>query len=151
MTEQKKPVVGSRLLRDPKPVGLAAQYYLEADGTVGGVVVIDESKEGPPGHAHGGALAMLVDEAMGMAAWYQGHRVVAVNLNINYRHAVPLNQPVTVTGKVDRLDGRKAFGVGKVILPDGTVAVEATGIFVEAPQYVGEDKFAPKDQSDESV
>ena len=40
--------------------------------------------EGPPGHAHGGSMAAVLDEAMGAAAWMEGHLVVAVRLATSF-------------------------------------------------------------------
>ena len=141
MPEDKTPITGSRFITSPKPAGFEMQLYADANGTVSGTVVIDANKQGPPEHAHGGSLVTLLDEVMGIAAWYQGHRVMVVNLNINFRCPVPLHQEITATGKVSHTEGRKVFGVGTITLPDGTVAVEATGIFVEAPEVFDKEGF----------
>lgn len=117
---------------------LGAQFYAEEDGSVAAMVQIDSRQEGPPGYAHGGALAALLDEAMGAAVWYSGSRVVAVHLSIDYKRAVPLGVRARVVGSVERRDGRKVFTDGSILLPDGTVAVTATGIFVDAPQIFPE-------------
>ncbi len=130
-------IAGSRFAYGQVPAGFGLQLFLDEEGKVTGTVIVDTSKEGPPGHVHGGALASLVDEAMGAACWQNGYRVVAVNLNVSYRRAVPLQTEVTVTGKVERKDGRKLHTSGQIILPDGLVAVDVTGVFVEAPQFFG--------------
>ncbi len=136
-SDTKHPIGGSTFVFGETPGGFGAELFLDEQGVVSGEVTIDTSKQGPPGHAHGGSLATLIDEAMGAACWQNGYRVLAVNLNFNYRRPVPLGVTVTITGKVERQDGRKIHTSGAVILPDGTVAVEGTGIFVEAPQYFG--------------
>ncbi|MEQ8673855.1 MAG: PaaI family thioesterase [Aggregatilineales bacterium] len=135
--DTKHPIGGSTFVFGDVPAGFGAQFYLDDEGTVTGTVKIDSSKQGPPGHAHGGSLATLIDEAMGAACWQNGYRVLAVNLNFNYKRPVPLGAEVTITGRVERKDGRKIHTRGAVILSDGGVAVEGTGIFVEAPQYFG--------------
>lgn len=136
-------IKGSRFVFGAKPGGFEAAFYADEQGNATGTVIIDESKEGPPGHAHGGSLATLIDEAMGAAAWNQGYRVLAANLNFNFRRPVPLNTGVYVSGRVERKEGRKIFTSGALTLPDGTVAVEGTGIFVEAPQHFVEDGYNP--------
>ena len=143
MSKGKIPVSGSIYVGGSESCGFGAQFYADESGAISATLTLDDSKQGPPGHAHGGSLATLIDEAMGIAAWYQGHRVLAVNLNINFRRAVPLNVPVTVHGQLERVEGRKVFTTGKLTLPDGTVAVEGTGLFLTAPQYVGEGKPTP--------
>ncbi|MFN8374347.1 MAG: PaaI family thioesterase [Anaerolineae bacterium] len=112
---------------------MGVEFYLQDDGSVLGSATLQKGHEGPPFHVHGGVLASLLDEAMGAAAWASGKRVVAVNLNFNFRKPVPLGMPLRIEGRVDRVERRKNFTVGQLLLPDGAVAVEGTGIFVEAP------------------
>lgn len=138
--DESRRIGGSPLIMNPQPGGFGARFYAEgADGEakVIGKVVVDATKEGPPGHVHGGALATLVDEAMGASAWYSGLRVVAVSLTFSLRLAVPLGVEITMRGRVTGRDGRKVFTSGELLLPDGRVAVEGTGVFVEAPHLVG--------------
>jgi uncharacterized protein (TIGR00369 family) len=139
----KVPVGGTQFLNGPKPVGFDVRFYADEEGRFSGTVTVDISKQGPPGHVHGGALATLLDEAMGGAAWYKGHRVLAVNLDISFKRAVPLDTEILITGEVVRVEGHKVFAAGKITLPDGTIAVEGKGVFVEAPQYVGNDNQNP--------
>lgn len=113
MSERKR-MHGSRFTFGPQPGGFGAEFYLETDGAVSGQVTLTIEKEGPPGHAHGGSLATLLDEAMGMAVWSQGLRVLAANLNVNYKRPVPLNQPITVRGWVER---RKVFTAAAITCP----------------------------------
>lgn len=137
---------GSRIVFAPPPGGFGARFYaLDNDEGVVGFVTVDATKQGPPGHVHGGASATLVDEAMGASAWFSGRRVVAVNLNINLKHAVPLEQELRLEGRVVKQEGRKVFTIGALILPDGRVAVEGSGIFVIAPpELVGaSEQFNP--------
>jgi uncharacterized protein (TIGR00369 family) len=117
---------------------LGAQFYAEVDGSVAASVLIDARQEGPPGYAHGGALAALLDEAMGAAVWYSGVRVAAVHLTFDYKRAVPLGVQARITGHIRRREGRKVFTDGAILLPDGAVAVTASGIFVDAPQIFPE-------------
>ncbi len=98
---------------------MGAQFYTQDDGSVAAQVVIDERHEGPPGYAHGGALAAMLDEAMGAAVWFSGTRVAAVHLGFDYRRAVPLGVEVHVSGWVEHREGRKVFTSGVIRLPDG--------------------------------
>ncbi|MCU0496180.1 MAG: PaaI family thioesterase [Anaerolineae bacterium] len=143
MVEGLRRIGGSPYVFQPPPGGFGARLYDAGVEGIIGKVVIDQSKEGPPGHAHGGSLATLVDEVMGASAWFGGHRVLAVNLNISLKLAVPLNIEVTLKGRVQRKEGRKIYTTGELILPDGRIAVEGTGVFVEAPQLVGADGLNP--------
>lgn len=134
-----KAIGGTDFITAPEPQGFGMRFYADGEGNVSGKITLRQDKQGPPGHAHGGALIALLDEAMGAAAWNMGYRVVAVNLNFNLKRAVPLHTEITIRGKVESREDRKVFTSGQVILPDGTVAVDCTGLFLEAPAYVGGD------------
>lgn len=125
---ERTPVVGSKFSG-----WLGIQFYAASDGSIIGDVILQPDQEGPPLYAHGGISASLLDEAMGTSAWRAGYKVVAANLNLNYRHPVPLGVEVHVRGHVESIEGRKVYTSGSIILPDGTVAVEATGLFIHAP------------------
>ncbi|MFW5748668.1 MAG: PaaI family thioesterase [Chloroflexota bacterium] len=130
---QSQPTNGSRFVFGRRPAGFEATITRNPAGGLILTVTLDLSKEGPPGHAHGGSLATLLDEAMGSAAWADGYQVLAANLNIDYMTPVPLNTPLTITGRVDRKEGRKVFTSGEILLPDGRTATRGTGLFIEAP------------------
>lgn len=125
-------ISGSMFLGGAHSIG--AVFYVMDDESVQAHVEITSQQEGPPNHAHGGILASLLDEAMGASAWAAGHRVLAVNLNISFRKPVPVGALVHVAGRVERVEGRKVFTTGAITLPDGTHAVDGTGLFVVAPQ-----------------
>jgi hypothetical protein len=142
MTQQQEDglirIGGSTFIFAPPPGGFGVQMYFDpsTNETIG-YVSVDDSKQGPPGHVHGGAVTTLIDEAMGACVWYRGFRVVAVNLNINLKLAVPLNVEVILRGRVARQEGRKIFTSGELVLPDGQIAADGSGVFVEAPHLVG--------------
>jgi len=81
--------------------------------------------EGPPGHAHGGAMAAVLDEVLGLAAWAAGHPIVVGNLNINFRQLLPLLQVMQVESEVVSVEGRKVKVHGKIVDSEGTVYAEA--------------------------
>lgn len=93
--------------------------------------------QGPPLHAHGGAIAAVLDEAMGTCAWMNGHMVVAVNIDVDYRRMVPLGQPLVLRCALTRVEGRKVFAHGDLCTADGEILAESEGIFV----VVGADKM----------
>jgi acyl-coenzyme A thioesterase PaaI-like protein len=115
---------------------MGVTYHLLDDGSVTAAVEIGGGQEGPPGYAHGGAMAAILDEAMGAAAWFNGTPGLSVHLEFDYQRPVPLGASVRVTGRVERCEGRKVFTSGAVLLADGAVAVSARGIFVGAPQLL---------------
>ncbi len=96
----------------------------------------DEAQQGPPGHAHGGASAAVIDEAMGAAVWQSGLQALLANLNLNYRLPIPLHTPLRAEAWLEKLEGRKAHAVGRILVGD-RVAVEATGLYVHIPTFFG--------------
>jgi len=130
----KIPLTGSRFLTDGAPGGMGLEFYLGEDGVVVATVTPELRHEGPPGHVHGGFATALLDEAMGAAVWQAGHRAVTVNLVTDFRAPVPIGAEVTVRGWVDRIEGKKIHSVGSITLPDGRLAVEGRGLWVEMPE-----------------
>jgi acyl-coenzyme A thioesterase PaaI-like protein len=86
--------------------------------------------EGPPGHAHGGAQAALLDEGMGAVAWLSGKTVLAAKLEINFRTPLPLGTILTLHAEITKMEGRKVYTTGKLEADDGRVFSEGTGLFV---------------------
>lgn len=77
--------------------------------------------EGPPGHAHGGSIAAVLDEVLGLTAWAAGHPVVVGNLNISFRQLLPIQMVVQVTTRLISEKGRKIMVHGEVSSLDGIV------------------------------
>ncbi|HXT52702.1 MAG TPA: PaaI family thioesterase, partial [Thermoanaerobaculia bacterium] len=72
---------GSFVSGDPVGDTLRVAYFRrEGDGRLMGRAWFGPGTAGPPGHAHGGAMAAVLDEAMGAAAWMAGHIAVAAHL-----------------------------------------------------------------------
>ena len=59
--------------------------------------------------------------------------MVTVKMEMTYRKPVPLEQPLKITARIDELRGRRISTTGQVLLPDGTVAVEAHGLYLRIP------------------
>ncbi len=119
------------------PKGFGLRWWYE-DGRIFAEHTFTLAQQGPPGYAHGGALAAVLDEAMGAAVWSAGHRVLAGELHIRYLKPVPLGAPVRVEAWVVGREGKKVFTEGRITLPDGEVATTARGVFVEAPHIFPE-------------
>jgi acyl-coenzyme A thioesterase PaaI-like protein len=77
--------------------------------------------EGPPDHAHGGSIAAVLDEVLGLAAWADGHKVVVGNLNVNFRQLLPIQTVVQVNTKIVSVEGRKIMVHGEICSLDSTV------------------------------
>ncbi len=80
--------------------------------------------EGPPGNAHGGSIAAVMDEALGLAAWAEGYSVVVGNLNVSFKNLLPLQKVVTLESRVVSVEGRKIMVHGRLFSDDNTVYAE---------------------------
>jgi len=119
---------------NPHSIGLT--WWVD-DGVLTSDFTLNDSQQGPPHHAHGGASAAILDEAMGLVVWATGLKVAAVNLEVNYLKPLPLHQPLTVEARITQKDERKIFSSGEIKLSNGVTAVNGRGIYVIAPQLFG--------------
>jgi acyl-coenzyme A thioesterase PaaI-like protein len=106
-------------------------YVRESDGALVGKVWFGPGAQGPPGHAHGGSMAAVMDEALGSSCWVAGHPVVAAELTTRFKNMLPLGSVYTAEAWVEEVDGRKVYTRGQIIDDEGTVYAEATGLFIE--------------------
>lgn len=118
--------------------GLRAFFYEQPDGTLLARFTGREEHQGYPGRMHGGVIAGIMDETIGRAIMI-GHGPdpgvwgVTAELKLRFRRPVPLGVELTAMGRITR-DTRLLFeGEGKLLLPDGTVAVEAKGKYLKLP------------------
>ena len=94
----------------------------------------DPITNGPPDGVHGGVLAGVFDELLGSVCVLNDVAGFTGTLSIRYRSLTPLEQPISMRGWVDRVEGRKTFARGTFHHGD-TLCAEAEGVFigVEAP------------------
>ena len=91
--------------------------------------------EGPPDSVHGGAIAAVLDEAMGAVCWMNGHPVVGARITINYRHLTPLGFSGRVESWIEQIDGRKISIKSQLTDEQGKVHAEGEALFIElAPE-----------------
>lgn len=109
--------------------------YVDDTGVLTSEFTLSDRHQGPPGHAHGGASAAILDEVMGLVVWAAGHKVLAANINVNYRKPLPLHVPLLAEARISEVGERKISSVGKILLPDLTVAVEGSGVYVIATNF----------------
>ena len=123
------------------PHGLGITMFVDDDGLLTSEFTLGQAQQGPPGHSHGGASAAILDEMMGLVVWAAGHKVLAANININYRKMLPLFQPLMAEAHITEVGARKILSVGRILLPDSTVAVEGSGVYVVAAKFFESSKL----------
>jgi acyl-coenzyme A thioesterase PaaI-like protein len=88
--------------------------------------------EGPPGCVHGGIIAGLFDELLGVANIASGVGAMTGTLTIVYRSPTPLYEELTLEGRTTSIDGRKVRAAGTLHAGD-RLCCEAEGIFILVP------------------
>ena len=113
---------------------LAPPVLLEVEGVeVRGHATIGSAYEGPPGCVHGGVIAALFDELLGVANITSGVGAMTGTLTIKYRSPTPLLTPLTFAARTNSIEGRKVFTSGTIHAGDRLCA-EADGIFIQVEQ-----------------
>lgn len=123
---------GSFVSGKPEGDRLRVRYFRRPDDRrLVGRAWFGPGAEGPPGHAHGGSIAAVLDEAMGAAAWTEGHIVVAVRLDTSFQRMLPLGTDATLEAWVDRVEGRKVWTRGRLLDAGGEPFATAEALFVK--------------------
>lgn len=124
---------------DPEGNRFNVRYYLDLAQHLRAKVWFGPETEGPPGHAHGGSMAAVIDEVLGLAAWAAGYSVVVGNLNISFRNMLPLNKVVSVETKIISVEGRKVMVHGRIYCDKSTYAVgECLCITIQPKKTISE-------------
>lgn len=85
--------------------------------------------EGPPGHVHGGVCALMLDHVLGATAHRPGKPAFTGTLNLRYVAPTRLGA-IRVEAWVESETDSKTIAVGRITDPDGSVTVQAEGIFI---------------------
>jgi len=86
--------------------------------------------QGPPGHAHGGIIATILDEAMGKVNKFRSVVALTKSMNVEYLRPVPLGQDLTVTGWEQKVEGREHTNIAQIANANGEILARSTGIFI---------------------
>lgn len=105
------------------------QYERLADGTLRAEATLGLEYQGPPGRVHGGMVSLLFDAVLGRANHHAGTTGMTMYLDIDYHGATPLFEPIVITGRPVRIDGRKVWSQG-AIHAGGRLCATAEGLFV---------------------
>jgi acyl-coenzyme A thioesterase PaaI-like protein len=111
---------------------LTVLYYRREQGeSLLAKVLFGPKTQGPPGHAHGGSMAAVLDEVMGASAWLAGHMVVAAEITIQFKSMLPLGTRCLAEGRVQSVSGRRVLVTGVLHDLEGNMFAEGRGTFVK--------------------
>ena len=131
------PVIGSR-----NPAAPPLEAAVLPDGTVRADLTLGVEFQGPPGCVHGGVVAMLFDEMLGLANAAAEHIGMTVDLQVTYVAPTPLDTPLRFEARQDRVDGRKLWCTGTLHAGD-TLCASVTGMFVTPRWMLDGDQSKP--------
>ena len=110
---------------DPDGQRFRMKYFRDEEKNLVARVWFGPETEGPPGHAHGGAMAAVLDEVLGLAAWAAGHPIVVGKLNIHFSQLLPLETVMQVESEIVSVEGRKVKVKGRIVSAEGTTYASA--------------------------
>jgi acyl-coenzyme A thioesterase PaaI-like protein len=120
------------------PIGLRLFFYTDAQGRCIARFRPKPEHQGYPGHLHGGIISALLDETMGRVLTPDNVWAMTGRLEIRFARPVPLDQELAVIGELTRKRARAYEARGEIRLPNGTVLVEGSGVYIRIPEEVME-------------
>ena len=126
------------------PLSPPVDFRIQPDRTVRGRVTLHEGYNGPPWNlAHGGVIAAIFDELLGVGSIAAAGGGFTGQLTINYRKPTPILEPLELRGWLDRQEGRKLFMRGEMRAGD-VVTADAEGIFILTAGPLHDEQGAPE-------
>lgn len=114
---------------EANPAGMGLRF--RADGErVRGHFTLDRRHEGAPGFAHGGAVATVLDDALGSLLVMLKLPAVTARLEVNYRRPALVGRRFEVEAWVESRQDRKLRLAGE-LRENGERVADASGLFVE--------------------
>jgi acyl-coenzyme A thioesterase PaaI-like protein len=110
------------------PMGIAARLWREGQEAVC-QVSLGEAFEGAPGRAHGGIVAALIDETMGLVMSISGTPAFTGRLTVTYRAPTPVGEPLEIRAHLSERSGRK-ITVTAEMRSAGQLLAQGEGLFV---------------------
>jgi uncharacterized protein (TIGR00369 family) len=113
------------------PAGMKLPFELDLDARrTRGRFILGANYAGGAGFAHGGIIAVVLDEAMGKLSKLTEERAVTAEMSIEYRKPVPVDQEIVAEGwQVDASD-RNRFRAAEIRDAQGNVLARGKARFV---------------------
>lgn len=120
---------------EANPIAGPLKLWIEGD-TAYGKANMGWQYEGPPNSVHGGFVAALFDQFLGVAQKITGQPGVTGTLSVRYLKPTPLRQDLKLIAKVKSIEGRKNTLVGEMWAGDVlTATCEALFITINLETY----------------
>ncbi len=113
------------------PAGMKLSFDLDVDARrTRGSFVLGGNYAGGGGFAHGGIIAVVLDEAMGKLSKLTEESAVTAEMTVEYRKPVPVDKAIVVEGWQEEEQGRNRFRVAEIRDAQGHLLARAKGRFV---------------------
>ena len=112
------------------PTGLRLRFFLNEEGSVVCHARLARRFSGPPGHAHGGIIATLLDEAMSKANRARGVIAMTRHIEVEYLRPVPVSVSLTLTARHVSASGRRHYTEAQIADGSGQILATARAVFV---------------------
>ena len=123
---------------------VSMRYFQRPDGGLIALATFGPLCEGAPGQVHGGMILTVLDEALGAAAWLEGHPVLTVRLETEFRKSVPVGAKLLVETRLVSFRHRIAVVEGSLLDADGKTYAKAAGRFLELDAQAQRRIFGPR-------
>jgi len=108
-------------------------FKREHDNALMARIWFGPAAEGPVGYVHGGSMAALLDESMGLAVLLTGSLAFTAKLTVKYRKMLPLGSVVTLEAKVKHASGKRVLTTGRIYNMKAEVISKGEGFFIIPP------------------
>ncbi len=117
-------------------MGIHAHFYVTENKELIALFTPSEEHQSYPGRLHGGVASAILDETIGRAIMNRYDEEiwgVTIELNVKYKKPIPLNEQLKVIGRITNENNRVFEGTGEIVLPNGEIAVTASGKYLKVP------------------
>ncbi|HVU60612.1 MAG TPA: PaaI family thioesterase [Mycobacteriales bacterium] len=101
-----------------------------ATDEVGAELTMRPIHEGPPAGVHGGWVASLLDQLLGIANIASGNPAMTGELTVRYHRPTPIGVPLVLRARTESAEGRRMTTTGEIRTADGEVTASAVGLFI---------------------
>lgn len=120
--------------------GLRLKFFTDREGGIVCHTRLASRFAGPPGHAHGGIIATLLDEAMSKANRARSVVAMTRQMEVDYLRPVPLSTPIVLTARHVSASGRRHHCEAQIADASGQVLATARAVFIA----IDPERFAAK-------
>lgn len=123
------------------PLSPGINMWFDGDRAFG-TVTCGWAYEGPPGHIHGGFVAAILDQFMGMAQMIGKQPGMTGRLTTRYHRPTPLNVELTLEAWLTKLEGRKT-SISAEMRNGDEVTATCEGLFIRPKGGLGLKNMEP--------